>query len=229
MKKRIISISLMIVMLFSIMSFATTTEDIGVLIDNSKVEFDVQPQIVNGRTLVPVRAIFESLEMTVGWDSETQTVTGEKEGLKISLKINNNNGSKNGKEIPLDAPATIIDGRTMVPVRFIAESTGAQVKWNGEKKQVEIYAKTNPPIEPVVENANLQISVEATTTIITAPEPTQQVQQITYMYYGSDKSDKYHYLTCRYYKKILPENLVGFTSKVDAGSKGYVACKVCKP
>lgn len=50
-----------------------------------------------------------------------------------------------------------------------------------------------------------------------------------FKYAGSKKSNKYHYLTCKWAQKIKPENLVTFKSAKDAQAAGYVPCKVCKP
>jgi len=102
---------------------------------------DVQPVIVEGRTLVPLRVIFEALGLTVGWDSSTQTVTGEKKDLKVTLKIGNKTAAVNGANKTLDVPANIVDGRTLVPARFVAESTGAKVDWNETSKTVLITTK----------------------------------------------------------------------------------------
>ena len=97
--------------------------------------------IEEGRTLVPVRAIFYRLGLTVGWNGTTKTVTGKKQGLDISLTIGSKEAFVNGVLVTLDVPAKIINGVTFVPVMFIAESTGAKVDWDGEKKIVKISKK----------------------------------------------------------------------------------------
>lgn len=107
-------------------------------LDGKSLEFDVLPTIKNGRTLMPLRDIFEALGMNVSWDEDTQTVKGESDNILITLQINNTNATVNDEHITLDQPATIISGRTFVPVRFIAESTGAKVDWNVETRTVLI-------------------------------------------------------------------------------------------
>ncbi|MCG8485311.1 MAG: stalk domain-containing protein, partial [Clostridia bacterium] len=70
--------------------------------------------------------------------AETKTAIGEKDGIKIELPVGNKYAKKNGQQMELDVPATIIEGRTLVPVRFIAESTGATVDWDATTRTVVI-------------------------------------------------------------------------------------------
>ncbi|MGV8150067.1 MAG: stalk domain-containing protein, partial [Alkaliphilus sp.] len=102
------------------------------------LSFDVPPTIIQGRTLVPLRAIFEALGATVSWDGETRTIIGVKDNVIINLIVDSKNAFRNGQLIVLDVPATIINGRTMVPGRFIGESLGAIVDWNQETRTVVI-------------------------------------------------------------------------------------------
>lgn len=121
------------------------TIPIRVMINGEPVEFDVMPVIVKGRTLVPVRAIFEGLGMGVEWDPATMTVTGRSEDVVIQLVIGNKTAIKNNREIELDVPAMIVEGRTMVPVRFIGESIGAVVDWDGSTNTV-LISKPKPQV-----------------------------------------------------------------------------------
>ncbi|MBE7059415.1 MAG: copper amine oxidase N-terminal domain-containing protein [Ruminococcaceae bacterium] len=109
---------------------------VTVTYDGKKIGFDQIPIIENGRTLVPLRAIFETLGATVDWDGATQTVTATKDDTKISLTIDNTLASKNGESITLDVPAKIVNGRTLVPVRFIADCFGVGVDWDAEMQRV---------------------------------------------------------------------------------------------
>ncbi|EOD01110.1 stalk domain-containing protein [Caldisalinibacter kiritimatiensis] len=140
MKKLLTLLSALIILNLLIIKpiYAQLPNDIKVTIDGEEVEFDVPPTIINGRTLVPVRAIFETLGAKVKWDGETRTVIGTKGDISINLQIDNTNVMVNDKIIELDVPATIIDGRTLVPARFVADSLGAQVGWNGETRTVII-------------------------------------------------------------------------------------------
>ncbi|ACV64965.1 copper amine oxidase domain protein [Desulfofarcimen acetoxidans DSM 771] len=101
-----------------------------VILDGSQLSFDVSPTIDNGRTLVPLRAIFEALGADIEWNGETKTVTANKENTKIILQIGKQTAYKNGTPVTLDVPAKIINDRTMVPLRFVSEALGADVKWD---------------------------------------------------------------------------------------------------
>lgn len=102
---------------------------IQVKLNGTYLSMDVPPTIIDGRTLVPLRVIFEALNAQVAWDNNTKTVTGSKGNTTVVLKINSKTAQVNGKNTLLDVPATIVDGRTMVPARFIAESLGKKVGW----------------------------------------------------------------------------------------------------
>lgn len=112
-----------------------------VFYNGEKIKFDQIPVIENGRTLVPLRAIFEKIGATVEWDGNTQTVTASKGDTKISLTIDNPAASKNNETITLDVPAKIINGRTLVPVRFIADCFGVDVGWDGVMQKVTLETK----------------------------------------------------------------------------------------
>lgn len=112
-----------------------------VLLDGQAIVFDVPPVIVEGRTLVPLRAIFEALGAEVGWDGNTQTVTATKATTEIKLIIGGQ-AYKNGQLVTLDVPAKIVDGRTMVPLRFVSEAMGSQVDWDGNTQIITITSSS---------------------------------------------------------------------------------------
>ena len=113
-------------------------DEITVIVNGKKVIFDQKPIISEGRTLVPLRAIFEALKADVQWDDTTKTVTSLRDETKISLQIGSNNMYVNDAAKVLDVPAQIVNSRTLVPVRAISEAFGAKVEWIGETKTVTI-------------------------------------------------------------------------------------------
>ena len=116
--------------------------EITVIVNSEKVEFkNAKPVIVDGRTLVPMRDIFEALGLVVGWDAETKTVTGKKGMTDISLTIGKNKMYVDGKEQTIDVPAQIISGSTMVPLRAIGNSVGCRVSWDQGTRTVNIDDK----------------------------------------------------------------------------------------
>lgn len=111
---------------------------ITVTVNGTPVIFDQPPVIFKGRTMVPMRAIFEALGTQVNWDAEKQTVTATKGGITIMVQIGSQQATVNGAGKTLDVPAQIIKNRTMVPVRFISESLGAEVNWDAKSRTVTI-------------------------------------------------------------------------------------------
>ncbi|MBQ7097295.1 MAG: copper amine oxidase N-terminal domain-containing protein [Clostridia bacterium] len=109
--------------------------------NGEKISFDQIPVIENGRTLVPLRAIFEKLGASVEWDDTTQTVTAVKDDMKINLTVNNTIAKKNDETVSLDVPAKIINGRTLVPVRFVADCFGVDVDWDDTMQRVLLTSK----------------------------------------------------------------------------------------
>jgi hypothetical protein len=116
----------------------TPPAGISVTLNGVQVQFDQPPVIQDGRTLVPLRAIFEALGATVDWCGDTQTVTAVKDDITVSLQIGSNELIRNGENITLDVPAQLIGGRTVVPARAVAESFGADVEWDGNTQTVII-------------------------------------------------------------------------------------------
>ncbi len=112
---------------------------IKVYVNDNRVAFDQNPVIENGRTLVPLRAIFEALGAEVEWDATTRTVTAKLRTTEIKLTIGDNIIYKNGeKAYTMDVPAKIVGSRTLVPARAVSESFGAAVGWVAETQSVVI-------------------------------------------------------------------------------------------
>ena len=98
--------------------------------------------MIQGRVMLPLRAIFEALNASVNWNPKTQTVTGIKGDTTVVLKIKSKTATINNQTVTLDVPAQVLKGRTMVPVRFVSEALGQDVDWNSEKQQVSIKTDT---------------------------------------------------------------------------------------
>jgi hypothetical protein len=152
--KKIIVLLLVVVLIFGSGVFA---EDIAVEVDGRRLDFDVAPTIIDGRTILPARTIFESLGLEVEWDDKTRTVTGIGEGTELSLVMDQRVAYVNGEPVNLDIPPTIIDDRSMVPVRFVAESTGADVDWDNSTRTVLIRKETNHKEDPFRDNTYMEV------------------------------------------------------------------------
>lgn len=107
--------------------------------NHTPVVMDTEPAVVNGRTLVPMRPIFEGLGAEVEWDGATKGITASLGDKTISLYLNDTVAYINGESHQLDTPAVLINGRTMVPARFVAESLDCFVFWEPYEKCVSIF------------------------------------------------------------------------------------------
>lgn len=133
--KKTICILLAFLCLFSLASFAQS--EITVLLNGQPLYFDVQPVMESNRVLVPLRAIFEALDSDISWDNETQTVIASGNKV-IVLQIDSDIAFVNGEKKQLDVPARLVNGRSMVPLRFVGEAVGADVHWDSETLTVSI-------------------------------------------------------------------------------------------
>ena len=126
-------------------AFATGSNpnDVIVKLDGRTLEFDVNPIIEEGRTLVPFRKIFEELGCSVSYqeDNEGMLVSAWHGSDYIRLRIGQYDMGINGKTTGLDAAPKIVDGRTLVPLRAVSEALDCRVKWNGDTRTVSILPK----------------------------------------------------------------------------------------
>ncbi len=119
-------------------SFAADNKSISVYLNGSKLQFDVEPYIKDGRTMVPFRKIFESLGVSMSWNAANKSISANASSTNIFIQINNKQAVVNGFKTELDVAAEIKNGRTFVPLRFVGENTGAEVIWDAKAKTVHI-------------------------------------------------------------------------------------------
>ncbi len=131
-------------------------------INGEEKTIDAPPVIKNGRTLVPVRAIVEALDGTVDWNGETKTATLVSGDNKIELTIDSTTAKLNGEEKSLDTAPVIIDSRTMLPLRFIAEGFGYQTDWEAQTKTIYVSgaSEEQPEEKETVSSENDNIGVQ---------------------------------------------------------------------
>jgi Copper amine oxidase N-terminal domain. len=111
----------------------------GRLIELAKYD-NVNPVIIDGRVLVPLRAIVENLGSTVEWDEKTGTIKIKHINTVLQLAVGSQSAYVNGAEVTMDVPAQVINGRTLVPVRFIGESLSKTVEWHGFDDNLNVIA-----------------------------------------------------------------------------------------
>ncbi|RXT08843.1 stalk domain-containing protein [Ammoniphilus sp. CFH 90114] len=139
--KKIIQTLVVSSLLFSGVAVSSAASEISVKINGQVLSFDQHPVSINGRTLVPLRGIFEALGAELQWDPSEQIIDAYKDGrILFRTKIGWLGAyvGEDSKEISLDVAPQIINGRTMVPVRFVGEAAGASVTWDVSTKTVHV-------------------------------------------------------------------------------------------
>ena len=117
-------------------------DGITVMLDGEVVVFDAaQPALINNRTMVPMRKIFEALGAEVTWDNATQTAKAVKGDMTVEITIGSNTMYSSGTPVEIDSPALLLRSRTYVPVRFISNALGAKVDWDNAKQIVYLTTK----------------------------------------------------------------------------------------
>jgi len=155
MRKYIFSLALVAMFAVTLVSSMVVYagEEIRVTVDGQRVIFaDQTPVIANGRTLVPVRGVFEMLGFEVEWDDNTRTAVITSTDYEIRISIDSYIFTANGEQFTLDVPAQLIGGRTMVPLRLPLESIGMELDWNGANQEIYVWSfDTVTPLRTVEE------------------------------------------------------------------------------
>ena len=125
---------------FSLSVQTAAAATVQVTLNGKPLSFDAAPDIENGRVLVPMRGVLESLGYSVHWKEHTQTVLAMKDGVNISLPLNGRTVTVNNETVQIDVPAKLQNGRTFVPLRFLAEYSGADVQWDESSSTVMIQS-----------------------------------------------------------------------------------------
>ncbi|NPV26107.1 MAG: hypothetical protein HPY81_01360 [Firmicutes bacterium] len=112
-------------------------------VNQREVKLDVSPQLVEGRTLVPLRFVAEAFGAEVFWNGQTQGITVQRGQQMVTLQIGNLQARVNGREVCLDVPPQLVKDRTLIPVRFVAEALGAEVDWEATSRRVVITQPGN--------------------------------------------------------------------------------------
>lgn len=132
-------------MLFLLISYLPSFADnpIQIEIDGNLIALEVSPQIENGRTLVPFKAIFEALGLNIAWNDNLRIATAYNDEISVSIKLDEMYGEVNGELIELETKGRIVNGRTLVPLKFISEAFGNEVKWDPFNRVISIRSGLN--------------------------------------------------------------------------------------
>lgn len=131
---------LLLILCFTI-SISSAPDKVRVQLNGVEIKFEVDPQIINNRTMVPLRAISDAIGATLLWSGENSSILLNLGDTVAMLQINNPNLFKNDEVITLDSPPIIIKNRTLVPVRAICETFGVDVEWNADECLVILTTK----------------------------------------------------------------------------------------
>ncbi|GAA0134719.1 hypothetical protein YSY43_15590 [Paenibacillus sp. YSY-4.3] len=170
MRKIVLLLSIFIWVLAFPNQIDANSQEIKVIINGEIQQYDRPPVLEHGRVLVPLRGIFETLGAKVNWNQKEGKVTASKGDKTIELNIGSKKAKINEELHDLDVAAKTINNRTMVPLRFIGEALGEDVRWEQATRTVYIGIIIEPIPEPankwfdkvrdIYENAGAQISVD---------------------------------------------------------------------
>ncbi len=138
--KKAITMLAMFGILFTVSTAVNAIKPIDIRIGGKVLETDVKPIIIEGRTMLPVRAVFEALGAEVDYIAEERKAVATKKDTVVTFVIDSNVMTINGAEKTIDVPAMIKDSSTLVPVRACAESFDLKVEWNNNTRTVIIKA-----------------------------------------------------------------------------------------
>ncbi len=137
--KKLISLILSLSMMLSLAGITHAEEaSIPVYLNGEEMNFPVPAEIINNRTMVPMRALFEYLECEVDWNNSTRSAIATKGEQVIVMKIDSLEMTVNGEVKELDSPPIIKNNNTLVPARAISESIGYDVEWLSDIRTVSI-------------------------------------------------------------------------------------------
>jgi len=150
--KRILCLTVMIIMTFGVLNVAAAgdADNVIVKLDGEVIDcesYGAPAMIINNRTMVPLRAIFEALGAEVEWDKETRTAFGTKGMIETEFTVDSDTYYICGVPFSLDTPPVIREDRTLVPLRAISESFGCGVEWNGKTYTVSLTSVEFEQIE----------------------------------------------------------------------------------
>lgn len=110
-------------------------------LDGRPLQFDQPPMMMGGRVMVPLRGIFEALGANVRFEAASQRIFATRGNQSVELSLGSNQAMVDGAPVTLDTPAASLGGRTMVPLRFVSEALGADVRWQDSTQTV--FLSTN--------------------------------------------------------------------------------------
>lgn len=153
-------LTIVIALAFQVNTYAL--DRINVLVNDVQLRLDQEPIMREGRTFVPVRGIFEAVDAKVEWDSQTNKITASKGLETVQIRVGENIALVNGRTTVLDASPFVLNGRTLVPLRFVTEALGSNVSWDGTRQTISIRTRdylppTREELEAVIHSTEEEV------------------------------------------------------------------------
>ncbi|MET3207619.1 UNVERIFIED_CONTAM: hypothetical protein ABIC26_000555 [Paenibacillus sp. PvR008] len=127
----------------------------AVYVDEHLLQLAAQPLLLSGTTLVPMRQLFEAQGARLSWDGASKTVTATKNNTVLTYRIGELAATLNGNPLSLNVPGQIVQGNTMIPLRFVSEALGSTVKWDALTRTIRIVSR-NDLFTTVLSGVNLR-------------------------------------------------------------------------
>lgn len=154
-KKKIVSLLMALALTLAFTTVTFAQRDVKVFVGGTDIEPDVAPIIIEGRVMLPVRAVFEAIKAKVSYDAAERKVTAIKKDITVEFVIDSKVMTINGEEKEIDVPATIVNGRTLVPLRACAEAFNLDVAWNGDRYIAKVKYPVALVSETVLPNSDI--------------------------------------------------------------------------
>ncbi|KAF6574417.1 C40 family peptidase [Paenibacillus sp. SEL3] len=126
-----------------------------VYVDDRPLQLAAQPLLLEGTALVPMRQLFEAQGAELSWNESSKTVTATKNEAVLTYRMGELAATLNGKTLSLNVPGQIVEGNTMIPLRFVSEALGSTVKWDALTRAIRIVS-SNDFFTTVLSGVNLR-------------------------------------------------------------------------
>lgn len=147
---------IVMLLFLSLFGKASAASELQVMVNNSKVNFGVQ--IVSGKTMVPLRAFESFKNISIQWDAKRKQATIVRDSVKLKLTVGSRTAWKNSETVQLDTPATLVNGRVTVPLRFIAETLGARVTVDAATNTIWVQERADAKLVQDYKSDDLVVS-----------------------------------------------------------------------
>ena len=175
-RKKVLALLLLFLLALIMPVRPTFASTIQIYIDDQQLQTDVEPQLIDGRTYLPLRACSEALNVSVDYDSANKHITIMYGDTEIQLTVGQTQATINGQAYTIDAKPFLHNDFTLVPVRFVSEALHCLVEWEPQTSSVLIYTNSDSNIQSARPTPSWDELVPQTETI--AVEAIQQINNI---------------------------------------------------